>query len=122
MNAEYLRVNLYEKAFKEQEKFIADLKKLPPEEIIEKAYEYIMREDILMIFEDDYLSPEQVKALLKLEYPLASCYSRWLDNDYSHMEMLQDTISELGSKLAKENMEKERNQKKKHKEKSGECR
>ena len=122
MNAEYLRVNLYEKAFKEQEKFIADLKKLPPEEIIEKAYEYIMREDILMTFEDDYLSPKQVKALLKLEYPLASCYSRWLDNDYSYMEMLQDTVSELGSKLAKENTEKERNQKKKHKEKSGECR
>ena len=122
MNAEYLRVNLYEKAFKEQEKFIADLKKLPPEEIIEKAYEYIMREDILMTFEDDYLSPKQVKALLKLEYPLSSCYSRWLDNDYSYMEMLQDTVSELGSKLAKENMEKERNQKKKHKEKSGECR
>ncbi len=122
MNTEYLRVNLYEKAFKEQEKFIADLKKLPPEEIIEKAYECIMREDILMTFEDDYLSPKQVKALLKLEYPLASCYSRWLDNDYSYMEMLQDTVSELGSKLAKENMEKERNQKKKHKEKSGECR
>jgi hypothetical protein len=122
MNTEYLRVNLYEKAFKEQEKFIADLKKLPPEEIIEKAYECIMREDILMTFEDDYLSPDQVKALLKLEYPLASCYSRWLDNDYSYMEMLQDTVSELGSKLAKENMEKERNQKKKHKEKSGECR
>ena len=49
MNAEYLRVNLYEKTFKEQEKFIADLKKLPPEEIIEKAYEYIMREDILFL-------------------------------------------------------------------------
>jgi len=122
MNAEYLRVNLYEKAFKEQEKFIADLKKLPPEEIIEKAYECIMREDILMTFEDDYLSHKQVKALLKLEYPLASCYSRWLDNDYSYMEMLRDTVSELSSKLAKENTEKERNQKKKHKEKSGECR
>ena len=122
MNKETLYAQLYKKAFKEQEKFIADLKKLPPEEIIEKAYECIMREDILMIFEDDYLSPKQVKALLKLEYPLASCYSRWLDNDYSYMEMLQDTVSELGSKLAKENMEKERNQKKKHKEKSGECR
>lgn len=122
MNTEYLRIELYEKAYKEQEKFVAELKKSPPEKIIEQAYEYIMREDILMTFEDDYLSPEQVKALLKLEYPLAACYRTWLKNDCSHMEMLRDTILDLGSNLVKENMKKEHNKKKKHKEKSDECR
>ncbi|NLN49090.1 MAG: DUF3848 domain-containing protein [Clostridiales bacterium] len=122
MNTEYLRINLYEKAYKEQQEFIAELKKSTPEKIIEQAYELVMREDILMTFEDDYLSPEQAKALLKLEYPLAACYRTWLKNDCSHMEMLRDTISDLGSKLVKENMQKEHNKKKKHKEKSVECR
>lgn len=83
MNTEYLRINLYEKAYKEQQEFIAELKKSTPEKIIEQAYELVMREDILMTFEDDYLSPEQAKALLKLEYPLAACYRTWLKNDCS---------------------------------------
>lgn len=122
MNTEYLQTNLYEKAHREQQEFIAELKKLTPEKIIEQAYEKTMRDDILMIFENDSLSPEQVKELLKLEYPLATCYHTWLKNDCSHMEMLYDTISDLGSKLVKENMKKEYNKKKKHKEKSTECR
>ena len=58
---------LYEKMSKEQDNFIEKLKHSSPEEIISKAYEKIMRDDILMLFDDDFLDTKQMKALLKLE-------------------------------------------------------
>ena len=44
---------LYEKMSKEQDNFIEKLKHSSPEEIISKAYEKIMRDDILMLFDDE---------------------------------------------------------------------
>jgi hypothetical protein len=56
MSAENLRELLYEKAAKEQHDFVEYLKTLPPDEIIDKAYEKALRDDILLSFENDYLS------------------------------------------------------------------
>lgn len=122
MNTKDLRSRLYEKVYNEQQEFIADLKKSTPEKIIEQAYELVIREDILMTFEDDYLSSEQIKELLKLNTPLALCYDEWLHNDCSHMEMLRDSITDFSSELVKENKQKEAHKNKKCKEKSEECR
>ena len=122
MNTEYLQTKLYKKAHREQEEFILELKKSDPEKIIERAYEQVIREDILAILENNYLPPEKIKELLKLEYPLATCYNSWLRNDYSHMEMLRDTISELSSRLKKEEIKKEHIKVKKHRKKIMECR
>lgn len=110
------------KAWIEQEKFVTHLETLPPKEIIEMSYEKVMRDDILMIFEEADLSTDHVRALLKLEQPLASCYSRWLKNDLSHMEMLQDTITSFSDRLVKESKHQETFKRKLHKEKSGKCR
>ena len=60
MNSNNLRELLLEKAYKEQSDFIETLKLQPPEKIIDSSYEKVMRDDILMTFEDDYLSDEQV--------------------------------------------------------------
>ena len=57
---------LYEKMSNEQDNFIEKLKHSSPEEIISKAYEKVMRDDILMLFDDDFLDTKQTKALLKL--------------------------------------------------------
>ena len=112
MGAENLRNLLYEKAVKEQSEFVEYLKKLSPEQIIEKSYEKALRDDILMTFEDDYLSDEQIAELIKLEKPLAACYDEWLDVDCSHMEMLRDTIADFTNQLVKENApKKEKNNK-----------
>ena len=48
-----------------------------------------MRDDILMLFEDDFLDDKQMKELLKLNQPLAACYNEWLENDCSYMDMLR---------------------------------
>ena len=113
MSKESLRELLYQKASKEQEVYVEHIKRLPPELIIEKAYEKVMRDDILMTFEDDYLSDKQVAELIKLDYPLSACYEEWMDTDYSHMEMLRDTIDDYTQRLVKEH-EAEKQNKKKH--------
>ncbi|WP_226393742.1 DUF3848 domain-containing protein [Ructibacterium gallinarum] len=115
MNSNNLRELLLEKVYKEQSDFIETLKLQPPEKIIDSSYEKVMRDDILMTFEDDYLSDEQVMELLKLDYPLSACYNEWMDTDYSHMEMLRDTIDDYTKRLVDENkQESEKTQKKKY--------
>ena len=58
----------------------------------------------------EYLSDKQVKELLKLDYPLSACYEEWMDTDYSHMEMLRDTIDTFSQRLVDER-EAEKNKK-----------
>ena len=114
MSKENLRELLYEKATKEQEVYVEHLKRLPPEQIIDKAYEKVMRDDILMTFEDDYLSDKQIAELIKLDYPLLACYNEWMDTDYSHMEMLRDTIDDYTKRLVEENEQQKQKEKKKY--------
>ena len=114
MSNENLRELLYEKASKEQNAFIEHLKTLPPEQIIDKAYEKVMRDDILMTFEDDYLSDKQIAELIKLDYPLSACYDEWMDTDASHMELLRDTIDEYTKQLVEEDEQQKQNNKKRH--------
>jgi len=68
-----LRLQLWEKAQKEQSEYIEDLKRLPPEQIIDRAYEKTMRDDILITFEGDRLSDKQGGALVRLDYPISAC-------------------------------------------------
>ena len=79
---------------------------------MDAAYEKVMRDDILMIFENEEMEPKQVKALLKLKEPLADCYARWLHTDCSHMEMLRDTVEDLANDLVK--LSEQKKAKKKH--------
>ena len=96
-----LREKLYEKAKKLNDQFIDDLKGQSPENIILASYEKVIRDDILIIFESDELPLKQVRELLKLEDPIGECYAKWLHNDYSHMDMLRDTIGDFANDLIK---------------------
>ena len=60
MTNEELNTRLYEKMFAEQEQFRDWLLSQPPAEILNHAYEYTVREDILMSLE--YHVQEQARA------------------------------------------------------------
>lgn len=96
LSTEELQNLLYAKVKQEYDEFIEDLKKLPPETIIENSYKKVMFEDIVASFEgeDSFLDKEQLIALLKFKCPLYICYEAWLDTDYTHMDMLRDSITE----------------------------
>ena len=114
MSQNNLRELLYEKASKEQDAFVEHLKTLPPEQIIDRSYEKVIRDDILMSFEDDYLSDKQVAELIKLDYPLSACYDEWQKTDVTYMDRLRDVVDDVANDLIKQNEAEKQNNKKRH--------
>ena len=101
MDAEHLNQALYDKMAAEQEAFRADLLGRKPEEILDHAYEYAMRQDILMEMEELELSAAQTAALLSSPTPLADVYREWNKVDARHMEDIRDAIEAWGDSLLK---------------------
>ena len=114
MSTENLRQTLWEKAAKEQSDYVEHLKTLPPEHIIDRAYEKVMRDDILITFEDDSLSDKQVEALAKLDCPLSVCYDEWQKTDVTYMDRLRDVVDDVANDLIKQNETEKQNNKKRH--------
>ena len=86
---------LWARLNKENDEFHKQLLSLPTTKIIAKAYEITLRDDILMLFEEDKFTTRQIDTLLCFEQPLAAIYREWLDTDASHMDMLQDSMENL---------------------------
>ena len=110
-NTQFLRNLLLDKARKEQDSYIEQMKAKPPDKIIQKAYEITMRDDILVSLEYANLSDKQLSALLKTDYPVSACFNEWQDRDCSYMEDLSDTVSQYAEKLVKEAEEQNKNKK-----------
>ena len=83
MTNEELNTRLYEKMFAEQEQFRDWLLSQPPAEILNHAYEYTVREDILMSLEYHDLEDSQARALLKSDKPLKQIFERWENQETS---------------------------------------
>ena len=102
MNTEQLNQALYEKMAAEQKEFRAQLLGKTPEEILDHAYEYAMREDILVEMEALELPAEQAEALLSSSTPLADVYQEWSDVATRHMEDIRDAIEARAGSLLKD--------------------
>ena len=87
-----LNTLLYQKMFSEQERYRQHLLTLPPEEILGSAYEYTIREDILLSLEYHNLSDKQCQALLKSPCPLSDVFRAWEKYESSHMEELWSVV------------------------------
>ena len=83
---------LYEKMAAEQDKYRDWLKSQPPEEVLHHAYEYAVREDILMAMEELELPDAQAKALLASPSPLADAYREFEKRDTGYMDVVRDSI------------------------------
>ncbi|MBE6905099.1 MAG: DUF3849 domain-containing protein [Ruminococcaceae bacterium] len=94
MTSEELNTALYEKMFAEQDAFRKGLLTQAPEEILKQAYEYTVREDILMSIENNDLTDEQASALLKSPSPLGDIFSEFESRETGYMEMVLDCITD----------------------------
>lgn len=92
MDNEKLNTKVYEKAFSEQEEFRKWLLAQSPEEILNHAYEYTSREDILLSLEYNDLSDEQAKALLKSKDVLSDVFKDFEKKEMDHMEDIGETV------------------------------
>ena len=86
MTNEQWNTTLYKQMFTEQEQFRDWLLAQPPQEILNHAYEYVMREDILLSLEYNDLTDAQAAALLASPAPLADVYKELDYVESSHME------------------------------------
>ena len=85
---------LYEKMATEQDKFRDWLKSQSPAEVLNHAYEYTVREDIVMAMEELELPEAQAAALLASPSPLADVYKEFADRETSYMDVIRDSIEE----------------------------
>lgn len=109
MTNEELNTKLYEKLFAEQEDFKGWLLKQPPEEILKHAYEYIIREDIVIEMEFHDLTDAEAKALLADKKPLQSIYNIYEDLEGGHMDEIRDCIESRAKTCIEEQREALRN-------------
>ena len=73
MNTNDLNTALYEKMAAEQDKFRDWLKSQPPEEVLNHAYEYTVREDIVMAMEELELPDSQAAGAAGFALPAGRC-------------------------------------------------
>ena len=98
MTNEELNTELYKKLFAEQEKFKGWLLTQPPDEILNHAYEYVMREDIVLALEYHDLSDERAKALLASPSPLDEIFHDFEKIEGDHMDTIRGCIESRADK------------------------
>ena len=92
MNKKAFNAQLFQKMSAAQDKYRDWLLEQPPMEILFHAYEYSVREDILMMMENKDLTEAQAKALLKSPSPLEDVYKAWEKQDTGYMGDLWATM------------------------------
>lgn len=85
---------LYEKMRAAQDMYRNWLLKQPPEELLNHAYEYVVREDILLSAEYNDLSGPQARALLKSPDPVSSIFRDFEKLETGYMDTIAATIAE----------------------------
>lgn len=101
MTTEQLSATAYDRLLAEQKSFRDWLLKQPAEEVLNHAYEYAMREDIVYAMEDLELSESQALALLGSETPLSNIYKTYLNVETDHMEVIQNCIEHFANDAEK---------------------
>lgn len=92
MSNEEMNTALYEKMSDEQEKFRGWLLTQPPEEILNHAYEYTVREDMVMAMENLDLSHGQAAVLLASPSPLGDLYQEYVKVETEYMDTIRDCL------------------------------
>ena len=96
---------LFAQMFAEQQDYRAWLMTLPPDEILDHAAEFVVREDILVELEAFDLPADQAAALLASPTSLADIYREWGKVDTHYMEDIRDVIENLAEDRAGRNRE-----------------
>lgn len=80
-----------------------ELAALPPKEILDHAYEKIIKEDFLCHLEEG-LDEWETDALLSYPQPLTALYTEWMGNDYSYLDIdrIQSTATQAAGKRLNE--------------------
>ena len=101
MKNDPLVAKLYNKMQQEQNEYRAWLLAQPPEEILHHAYEYSVREDIILATEEMNLPLARVRALLKSPAPLADVYKDFSKLETDYMSIVAQCVEDRADDLLK---------------------
>ena len=87
-----IKTMLYAKMLLEQDRYRNWLLAQTPAEVLNHAYEYTVREEILLYVKEQNLSVEQSKALLKSPCPLSDVFQEFNHRENALAESIQDSI------------------------------
>ena len=87
-----LHEQLVNKIYEEHEQYLAEIEKLPPKDIISKAYEICYREEFVGMIENTEYSDKVMAKLLEVPNPIGMLYDDWLHMDCGVYEILEDVI------------------------------
>lgn len=90
-SAERLKLLQY-KIAQDMTEYRNSLLKLPPEKIIESAYEYTLKNELYLLVDSGDLSLRKIDTLLTYEHPLEELYQGWLHCDISLDDALRDSV------------------------------
>lgn len=102
MSDEQRHLALYNKMKSEQDNYRDWLLSQPPEEILNHAHEYSVREDILCVMNSTPLPPLVTRALLHAEQPLASVYTNWSKCDHGISNDLVEVVQNWADRELKQ--------------------
>ena len=102
MYTEELNLQLYNKMSAEYEKFKEELLNSSPQEVLDRAYEYIIKDDIVLSLEYTDLTASRADALLKSEKSLDDVYDAWMDSESSHMNEIRDILDSAADALIRD--------------------
>ena len=101
MNHNDWNAALYEKMAAEQGKYRDWLKSQSPGEVLNHAYEYTVREDIVMAMEELELTDAQAQAMLDSPTPLAGVYRHFEKLETGHMDVIRDSIESRANEMCR---------------------
>lgn len=110
MNKETFNTQLFQKMSAAQDKYRDWLLEQPPMEILSHAYEYSVREDLLMMMENKDLTEDQAKALLKSPAPLEDVYKAWEKQEPGYMEDLWATMENRADEVIQREQQRSRSE------------
>lgn len=102
MDNEELNTALYKKMFAEQEKYRDWLLGQPPEVIIDKAFEYASREDLLLSMEYNDLPDELAQALLDSDDAMKEVFTAFECRETGYMDEVFSCIESAAASLIRE--------------------
>ena len=102
MYTEELNLQLYNKMSAEFEKFKEELLNSSPQEVLDRAYEYIIKDDIVLSLEYADLTASRADALLKSENSLDDVYDASMDSESSHMNEIRDILDSAADALIRD--------------------
>ena len=87
-----LNEELYRKLSKELEEYRKELLSQTPDEILKQAYDYVIRQDIVLSLEYHDVNARQAQVLLRTDNALDAIFTKWENLETDHMDHIQNAV------------------------------